>query len=428
MKVLYVGDNRNRVNWGCRATSIALKALIEEAGNTIVSTIDGKEVAPYSYTASFFPGVAPTKLLKAIYMRRNRKIFDVLYRLLSSKRQIDFIEDDVSTSTKQFLEIKKHNVHLEKIYEQIKLSDAIVINGEGDFILSNPPRRNALFYLFMLDIAKKMGKKTFLVNAMFSDCPATGRNDSTLKETIKTLNNCTLISTRDNTSYNYLKELNITSQLICTPDALFTWQKYFQQPVPPPTIGDAVIPFPEEDRFFNTIDFSKPYIIISGSSSAAQKRNEAIKSYTNLTNRVKELHHQVYLQPTCIGDSFLDHVSIKTNTPILPLNMAILTGASVLANAELMISGRFHPSILASLGGTPCIFLGSNSHKTKSLQDLLEYDNPKEYSAIPNQDEIESILLDAKYILDDKDNIRERIRGTVKRRAAEAKKIRTYIC
>jgi polysaccharide pyruvyl transferase WcaK-like protein len=143
--------------------------------------------------------------------------------------------------------------------------------------------------------------------------------------------------------------------------------------------------------------------------------------------RVKELQHQVYLQPTCVGDSFLDDVAKETDTPILPLNMAILTGAIVLANAELMISGRFHPSILASLGGTPCIFLGSNSHKTKSLQAMLDYEKPKEYSAIPNQHDIESILLDAKYILANKKKIREKICNTVRLRAAEANELKTFI-
>ena len=41
MKVVYVGDNRNRGNFGCRATSTALSQLISEK-NEIVGVVSGK--------------------------------------------------------------------------------------------------------------------------------------------------------------------------------------------------------------------------------------------------------------------------------------------------------------------------------------------------------------------------------------------------
>ena len=41
MKIVYVGDNRNRGNFGCRATSTALSQLIEK-NNVIVGTVSGR--------------------------------------------------------------------------------------------------------------------------------------------------------------------------------------------------------------------------------------------------------------------------------------------------------------------------------------------------------------------------------------------------
>lgn len=41
MRVVYVGDNRNRGNFGCRGTSTALSQLISQQ-NTIVGRISGK--------------------------------------------------------------------------------------------------------------------------------------------------------------------------------------------------------------------------------------------------------------------------------------------------------------------------------------------------------------------------------------------------
>jgi hypothetical protein len=53
---------------------------------------------------------------------------------------------------------------------------------------------------------------------------------------------------------------------------------------------------------------------------------------------------------------------------------------------------KYHPSILASLGGTPYIFLGSHAHKMFSLQEVLEYDIPKEFSAHRGPDDVAQII------------------------------------
>ena len=47
---------------------------------------------------------------------------------------------------------------------------------------------------------------------------------------------------------------------------------------------------------------------------------------------------------------------------------------------------------MASLGGTPCVFMSSNSHKTGSLQDLLQYNERKEFNLLPTDEECEAII------------------------------------
>ena len=72
---------------------------------------------------------------------------------------------------------------------------------------------------------------------------------------------------------------------------------------------------------------------------------------------------------------------------------------SVLAHARLFISGRYHPSIFASLGGTPCIFLGSHAHKMGSLSRVLEYDVHRQFNAFPDDAEIAEIVSTARSTL-----------------------------
>ena len=94
----------------------------------------------------------------------------------------------------------------------------------------------------------------------------------------------------------------------------------------------------------------------------------------------------------CLGDSFLKKVSVETDTPLISQNIAILGALKILSGAALYVSGRYHPAIMASLGGVPCVYLGSNSHKTKSLQDLLGCNEVREFSAIPSNLELDEIV------------------------------------
>lgn len=427
MNILYVGDNRDRVNWGCRATSKALQSLLEKH-HVVKNKIDGVEAASYSFSKSISPGLFPNSLNRFLFARKNRVIFKTIYDLTTAgTKDDDYLEEDIEKSIDTFLKIKKINTHLENIYQLINTNEVVVINGEGDFIFTTPSRRNALFYLFILKLAQKLNKKTYLVNAMFSDCPKTGLNKTTIETALPIFEHCNLITTRDETSYEYLKPLSSKVNLKFLPDALFSWYDYFKDEVIPPHIGDYVIPFPEEDQYFGKFDFSKPYIIISGSSSAAWDQNKAIEPYSKLVVKIKEIGLQVYLVPTCGGDNFLKEVAKNTNTAILPVNIPIVMGASILAKAEVMISGRFHPSILASLGGTPCVFLGSNSHKTKSLQSLLDYREIKEYNALPSDLEIENIKKDTILKLKEGDKLRNEIKNTVRKQAGKAQELANLI-
>ena len=58
-----------------------------------------------------------------------------------SNRKFDYITEDVEESLKNFLTYHKCYPHLRRIYESIQQCDAVVFNGEGDFIFTNPPKK-----------------------------------------------------------------------------------------------------------------------------------------------------------------------------------------------------------------------------------------------------------------------------------------------
>jgi polysaccharide pyruvyl transferase WcaK-like protein len=423
MNILYVGDNRDRPNWGCRGTSIALSQLISSKFN-ISGRISGASIKYPIRVGGIFP-----KKLSDFLLRRHKKksIFNYLVQLEEKLgTQLDFITDSPQKSLKNFLKYRHKYTQLKSIYEKVEACEALVINGEGDMILTNPPRRKLLFLLMLMELAYYLDKPVFYINAMVSDCPVTGRNQQTASLLIPILEKCQLVALRDPVSLAIVNDWQAKINVKFVPDALFSWQHYFLEGYLPKN-GDFIISHPEADEYFGKFDFSEPFVCIAGTSLVAGNYETAISAYLALVEQMKALNKKLYLVEACSGDRFVKKVSEQSGVPFIPVNIPILMAGSILANASLFISGRYHPSIFASLGGTPCIFLGSNSHKTKSLQQVLEYDKIQEFSAFPTAQECEDILYLAQDKLSQGSELRESIRQVVKQRAEESKKVIDYI-
>lgn len=422
MKVVYVGDNRNRGNLGCRATSTALSQLISH-NHDIVGTITGK-YNMWNFGDLFYIDWLPawsysflSKIPKWTSIRR------LWYKLIKrSGRDLrystfDFVRDDPKKTRKNFLKAIVANDTIKEFDLRQYDFDALVINGEGSFIFSTPPWREALIITMLMDWAGEMGKKVFFLNAMLSDDPNSKHNDNTIKEVTPVFKSCSVVAVRENYSASYCKTYFSEVSYKIIPDALFTWYDYVNDGFNVPN-GRYFIPHQLEcDKYYYIFDFEKPYILIAGSSSdkIGNNRSEAIERYSNLVTATKNRFGiRVYLIQTCEGDSFLKEVSIKTNTSLIPMEFPILAIAKILANARVFISGRYHPSILASLGGTPCLLMGSNSHKTISLQYLLEYDNPIEFNVLPDKDDCNAILNLAEEKLSSGNELREKIKSRCK--------------
>lgn len=418
---LLVGDNRDVVNWGCRSTSIALSQLLRQKLETAY-TIDFRTVhkrIPIGRIPIGDDSIDRIHLSIPYYLIISGRV-PILSNLLVASP--DVIVEDPKESARRVLKYRRCNKILDSICEKIDKSDLVVINGEGSMIFTNPPRRDLLFQMMVIELATEhFGKPTFYVNSMVSDCPVYGRNEKTMYKCMESLSKCSGVSVRDPVSLRLLRSVAPNLKCSFVPDALFTWTRHFDNLAPaPPKNGDFIVPFPELDKYLGKLDFSGQYICISGSSLAASYPKQAVLCYAKLVERVKSLGLKTYIVETCGGEYFLNDVSEATNTPIVPANISIMMGGAILANASLYISGRYHPSILASLGGAPCIFLAANSHKTTSLQKVLEYDKPKVFEALPSDEECDKILTLARDLLKNGEGLCHHILETAKKRSIQA--------
>ncbi len=425
MKVLYVGDHRNCENWGGRGQGIALHQLLESKFD-ISAVIPGLWVTSYEAADSFVGTLLPQKYIRFLWRIRDKmKAADFYLRFVEEPLGArDFVTDEPSESAESLLRYKSKNPGLGEIYERVSGADVVVVNGEGSGIFTTPFRRDFFFYLAIIELSIKLNKKVFYVNGIISDCPFTGRNSKNFNSARKTLKKCHAVLVRDPESLGYLKREmpEIESEYI--PDALFTCFPLYERfgaCVPPN--GDFVISPPENNEYLGKLDFSKPYICIGGSASAANHQEQAVDHYLRLLEKVCQFGYPVYLTQNCGGDRFLQEVARISGCGIVPWNTPIFMAGAILANARLFISGRFHATIFASLGGTPCVFLGTHSHKMISLQKTLEYKPQKQFSGMPTEPEIDEIVTLSNQYLKEGVLLRHKIKAVVAQRCEEARQL-----
>ena len=420
-KIFYVGDNRNGVNWG-RGASMALRQLLAstfEFSGSVTSEWFDLSAAKAGYVGTMLPP-RYYRHFRYLLERRSRRPISWYIKLEEWFGAHDFVAEDPSTTVEDILKYKGRIPELADLFDRATEADILVIDGDGDIIFSTPPRRTALFFLSMMELAIRLKKPVFLVNSMISDCPRTGRNDATLNACRRLLGKCNAVVLRDPESLSYVQAEMPEAKSSLIPDSLFSWFPLYQTRDPIlPVNGDFLLPFPEREAFWGKLDFSQPYICIGGGALAGWDPDRAVRCYSELVDAMQQLGYRIVLTENDLPDSFLHQVAADKGLGVVAANTSILSCGAILAKARLFISGRYHPSILASLGGTPCIFLGTHSHKTSSLSRVLEYDVHRQFSAFPESEECESIVSLARDYLAQGDTLRLRIRESVRMRCNE---------
>jgi polysaccharide pyruvyl transferase WcaK-like protein len=428
-KVFFVGDNRSGVNWG-RGASIAMGQLLSSSFE-ITGRVSGEMFDLSKAEAGFVGTLVPPRYyrqFRELLVRRRTRPISWYIKIEQFCGAKDFIDEDPAVSINNLLTHKQRHPALARIYNEAAASDLLVIDGDGDIIFSTPPRRQTLFLLAMIELGLRLKKPVFLVNSMISDCPTTGRNNRTLSVARSLLAQCRAVSLRDPESLEYVKSEIPEAKSCLIPDSLFAWFPVYENSGSrPPLNGDFLMPYPEKEEYWGKLDFSQPYICIGGGALAGSQPDRSVECYSRLVDEMSQLGYRVYLTENDSPDSFLRRVARDKNLGIVPVDAPILMCGAVLANARLFISGRYHPSILASLGGTPCIFLATHAHKMGSLSRLLEYGLDHQFSAFPDESEIARIISTAMNYLEQGDGLRAKIRKVAKVRCDEALQLPSYI-
>src|SRR5579863_6725930 len=175
-KLFFIGDNRSGANWG-RGASIALRQLLDRdftIERAITTEYFDLATAEVGYVATMLPQKY-YQVFRSVLKRRSRRPISWYIKLEEFFGARDFIAEEPSTSVDNIIAYKDRVPGLAWIFNQVANSDLVLIDGDGDIVFSDPPRRTALFFLAMIELSVRLGKPVFLVNSMISDCPKTGR-------------------------------------------------------------------------------------------------------------------------------------------------------------------------------------------------------------------------------------------------------------
>lgn len=386
--ILLIGDNLLNVNWGARGATLSLMEILEQQYR-ISGTIGGRHYNIESAGYGILPALTPARysrfLLSAYNNRHRRRIFDLYYRLERRLGARDYIDGDPARTAANIIRYRSSHPELKSLYSAVQQAEAVFVNGEGDIVFTTPPRREVLFILGMLALSQQLGKPTYLVNAMLSDCPVNGRCAATAAHTGRLLERCATVSVRDPESLLIGKEIAPNARFIEAPDSLFSWQERIASLSRSfPSCGDLFIPWGEGRELYGQLDFGGDYVCIGGGAGIPANEEDAVAAYRGLVRELRALQLPIYLIISDGRDSFLRKVAALEGAAVIPAETPIVAAACILARARLLVSGRYHPTILASLGGTPSIYLESGAHKMKSLQTLLTTGKQVTFPALPD--------------------------------------------
>lgn len=365
-------DGRAKPNWGGRATSLALGRLIEESrGFRLQSVVNGTAIVDGLEELRLDRGLNG-KRIRVLQRARIQRAVSIAISIYDRDTLVGY--EEVERLAGELIEHQAPGAALTHLRSTLSSADEIWMNGEGDFILS--PRRSLLRTLAIMQMGLQLGKPVRLLNSILSPPPA-GEADPTVIDAVgRTLAQCASVCYRDPASLRLHEQLYPEVPAQWAPDALFAWARDGSEINSASTERLSFGPRSEglDPAIQQLLRDGSRYVVLSGSSSIRSRRedmNVARERLRQLIDALLALGLEPVIVPTCSGDDWMVPVAKAANRLVTDPGLGLAAGQLLLSRASCFASGRYHPSILAALSGTPLVLMASNSHKTSSLQEVL---------------------------------------------------------
>jgi polysaccharide pyruvyl transferase WcaK-like protein len=412
MKIFLINDTSDSHNWGCRATTRALRRMITAGGGRITHALG---VIRMMKEERFVPSMGGRVF--------ERTAFGVTSRLPLGRRTATAVAtralhgrvgrlygagDTVPESLDQFPIFARYILE-GLIYrderEALEACDAVVINGEGSIY---DRQRKGRMMLFLAYLAKRyFNKPCILVNhtADLHD-PIMAEMAAAVYPLLDD------VVFREPISAEQCRSILPDAAARFAPDAAFSYRPAERSAWSEMTARTGYFSVWPDDA--DSFEPARPYVCVGASSIYLRPDRPAydpLPAYIALCCRLRKEFGQVVLTAPCETDqTIMRHVARDLGFPLIGLNTPTQQVVDILGNATLYISGRWHPSILALTGGTPVVVMTANTHKTAGLLRLIGLDAPV-FDALRLEHQTDEVVRLAQHYVAQGDSLRDRLRN-----------------
>lgn len=393
MNVYFVNNTSDNPNWGCRATTAMMLKMIASAGATVTGNL---------YLA---------KMQSPQRSRRQRRF---LRRLLTVGSERPPRDDEAPASAADFDRSSKKVLDGEILQTEsaaIRRADYVVVNGEGSIY---DRQRMGRMMFFIAYLAKHhFGKPCAIVNH------TADIHDPIMREMAELVYpELDDIVFREQISMQACRGIAPAAEV--APDAAFLWEPLdhdsWQATRNRP---DYYSVWPDSAANF---DLTKPYICVAGSSIYLRKdrpKYDPVPAFRRLCGELSKLAQVVITIPCRQDERFLRPLARDLGLPAIGLHSPIPQVVDILGNAAVLVSGRWHPSILALCGGTPILTLTANTFKTQALMDMIGSETAS-YDALQLHSHVDAIVSQAAELIARGPNLRNELRSIARKFAEGA--------
>lgn len=357
MKVFLFNDSTSQNNWGCRATTLGLLKLIEEDDHEIIGSMQLEKISTIQINNT-------TSILKGL-LKKNRLIYTFFRTLAWNIKRIGGYRMGFISSFKDFDKYSNlilSNKEWKKEFVQMKKADLILVNGEGSIY---GDEQKGFFTLFVCWFVKtKLNKTCALVNHTLN--LSNNNMEEIAKIVYPMLDD---VSFRERISEKNHKSICRNDIDLFVPDAAFV-----HKVSPTNVLNTFMVNNKKKLSGLNIIEDN--YVCILGSSVLGRPDDGNLFPKDQFLFLVESLLSKKYKVVMVASDTTdelpFKQISLSKNLPFFDASTDLESGIALLTNADCLIGGRWHPSILGSLGGTPSIMMSANTAKTKAFLNMFD--------------------------------------------------------
>jgi polysaccharide pyruvyl transferase WcaK-like protein len=280
-------------------------------------------------------------------------------------------------------------------------ADVVVLNGEGSIYRTN---LSAIRELFLAWLAKeRLGIPTVFVNGSSHLTDVMPVLPAMVRKTFPRLD---AVAVREAPSLRNLEEYvpGIAAQLF--PDSAFFFT-------------------PDDARATHAVQVIReqvgadPYFCFDPGTMPMDDRAHEGSALHQMISRLKRVAPRAVFVASGPADRYIERIARETNSMYVDDLVDYREWMALVADAQFLVTGRYHNAILAAIVGCPSIAFGSTSHKVHGACEMLDGLVGSPYDGTDLRPRLDAIEDQARLYADRRADLRDQLQEVCARRHSE---------